>query len=149
VKTAARVLLLTLGAWSASFIARAQTKAPPDLGSATIEDLMNVLVTTASRGPEGIGSAPARVQVVTAAQIERRGYRSLLDVLKDLPDFKVDLFGDPDYANATLMLSGQFLYDHQPDLSRFYPSDFHGMEAQRTGVFNTIFGPMTSSRPSS
>ena len=27
-------------------------------------------------------------------------------------------------ANASLMLSGQFLYDHQPDLSRFYPDDF-------------------------
>ena len=45
------------------------------------------------------------------------------------------------------MLSGQFLYDHQPDLSRFYPEAFGGLQAQHTGVFNTIFGPMTSSRP--
>lgn len=243
------MLLLTWLAWNSSLPAVAQTGAPTDLGSATIEDLMNVLITTASRGPEGIGSAPARVQVVTAAQIERRGYRSVQDVLKDLPDFKVDLGGDQDYpteltvqgtrgtsrvvllldgirvssptneplpmtanypvhnarqveivygvasalygadafsaviniiskdvtesqgltvgssvgqfglynqtasygtrlgASATLMLAGQFLYDHQPDLSRFYPDDFRGMEAQRTGVFNTIFGPMTSSRP--
>ena len=210
---------------------------------------MKILVTTASRVPEGLAAAPARVQVVTAAQIERRGYRSVLDVLKDLADFKVDLAGDPDYpaqltvqgttgasrvvllldgirvssptneplpmmanypvhnarqveivygpasalygadafsaviniiskdviespglavassvgqfglynqtasygvrlgANATLMLSGQFLYDHQPDLSRFYPETFGGLQGQHTGVFNTIFGPMTSSRP--
>ena len=210
---------------------------------------MNIVVTTASRAPEGLAAAPARVQVVTAAQIERRGYRSVLDVLKDLADFKVDLAGDVDYpaqltvqgtpganlvvllldgirvssptneplpmmanypvhnarqveivygpasalygadafsaviniiskdvtespglavsssvgqfglynqtasygvrlgANATLMLSGQFFSDHQPDLSRFYPEAFGGLQAQHTGVFNTIFGPMTSSRP--
>jgi outer membrane receptor protein involved in Fe transport len=45
------------------------------------------------------------------------------------------------------MLSGQFLSDHQPDLSRYYPDAFGGLEAQHTGLFNTIFGPMTSSRP--
>jgi len=220
-----------------------------DLAAATIEDLMNIVVTTASRAPEGIASAPARVQVVTAAQIERRGYRSVLDVLKDLADFKVDLGGDPDFpaqlavqgtsgasliillldgirvssptndplpmmanypvhnarqveivygpasalygadafsaviniiskdvsespglavassvgqyglynqtasygvrlgANATLMLSGQFLFDHQPDLSRFYPDAFGGLQAQHSGVFNTIFGPMTANQP--
>jgi outer membrane receptor protein involved in Fe transport len=224
---------------------------PPhtDLAAATIEDLMKILVTTASRGSEALAGVPARVQVVTAAQIERRGYRSVLDVLKDLADFKVDLAGDPDFpvelavqgttgagrvvllldgirvssptneplpmmanypvhnarqveivygpasalyganafsaviniiskdvdespgltvgssvgqfgiynqtasygvrlgANATLMLSGQFLYDHQPDLSRFYPEAFGGLEAQHTGLFNTIYGPMRSSRP--
>lgn len=220
----------------------------PDLAAATIEELMNVLVTTASRAPEGLGLAPARMDVVTAAQIERRGYRSVLDVLKDLAAFKVDLAGDPDFpaelavqgtpgaglvvllldgirvssptneplpmmanypvhnarqveivygpasalygadafsaviniiskdvnespglavsssvgqfglynqtasygarlgANATLMLSGQFLYDHQPDLSRFYPEAFGGLEGQHTGVFNTIFGPMKPRR---
>jgi iron complex outermembrane receptor protein len=45
------------------------------------------------------------------------------------------------------VLSGQFLYDHQPDLSRSYPGDFQGLNAQQTGTFNTIFGPMSSARP--
>jgi outer membrane receptor for ferrienterochelin and colicin len=62
-----------------------QTRAPQDLSNASIEELMNVVITTASKEAEGSGSAPARVQVVTAAQIEWRGYRSLLDLLKDLP----------------------------------------------------------------
>jgi outer membrane cobalamin receptor len=229
--------------------AQAPAKRPPSLVAVTIEDLMQILVTTASRTSEGLGSAPARVQVVTAAQIERRGYRSVLDVLKDLADFKIDLHADPDYpaqigvqgtagtsrmillidgirvssptnepmpiaanypvhnarqveivygpasalygadafsaviniiskdvadapglslsssigqfglfnntvsyglrlgADASLMVSGQFLYDKQPDLSRFYPDVFGGMQAQKTGVFNTIFGTMTSRRP--
>jgi outer membrane receptor for ferrienterochelin and colicin len=45
------------------------------------------------------------VHVVTSAQIQRRGYRSVLDVLKDLSDFKVDLAGDPDYP-AELTVDG-------------------------------------------
>jgi outer membrane receptor for ferrienterochelin and colicin len=216
-----------------------------DLRTATLEDLLNVTVTTASRTAEGLAEAPARVQVVTAAQIQRRGYQSVADLLKDLSDFKVDLSGDQDYPteltvggmrgasrvvllldgirissptneplpilanypvhsarqieimygpasalygadafsavinivsrevveapglafgtsvgqfglfnqtasygaqlgpNATLMLSGQFLYDRQPDLSKSYPSEFGGLAAQHSGTFNTIFGPMT------
>jgi outer membrane cobalamin receptor len=56
--------------------ALAQVKRAPDLASVPIEELMKIVVTTASRGPEGIASAPARVQVVSAAQIERRGTES-------------------------------------------------------------------------
>ncbi|MEO8259958.1 MAG: hypothetical protein ABI868_21615 [Acidobacteriota bacterium] len=62
--------------------AAAQTGPPIDLSAATIEELLTIQITTASRVPEGIAAAPARIQVVTAAQIERRGYRSVLDVLK-------------------------------------------------------------------
>jgi len=103
-RAVARVVLVALLAASGSRNALAQAGAGPDLGATTIEDLMKILVTTASRGPEGIASAPARVQVVSAAQIERRGYRSVMDVLKDLPDFKVDLGGDQDYpAEVTVM----------------------------------------------
>ena len=249
---ATRTLLATLLLCGLARLAPAQTRpvpSIPDLSTATIEELMTVLVTTASRGPERLVDAPARVQVVTAAQIERRGYRSVLDVLKDLADFKVDLGGDPDYpaqlivqgtrgaslvvllldgvrvssptneplpmmanypvhnarqveivygpasalygadafsavvniiskdvtespglavassvgqfglynqtasygtrlgARATLMLSGQFLYDRQPDLSRLYPDAFGGLQGQHTGLFNTILGPMPSSGP--
>jgi len=222
---------------------------PPDLGRATLEDLLNIRITTATRSAEGAAAAPARVQVVTSAQIQRRGYVSLADLLKDLPDFKVDIGGDPNYATeltvdgtrgatnivllldgirissptnepmailanypvhsarqveivygpasaiygadafsaviniiskdvgdapglalttsigqfgryneagsygvrlgsrAALMLSGQAYADRQPDLSQYYPSDFRGLTAQRSGTFPTIFGPMTPLRP--
>ncbi len=243
-----RILLAGLLAAATARNALSQTTSPGALTGATLEELMNITITTATRTAEGLAGAPARVDVVTAAQIERRGYRSIADLLKDLPGFKVDLAGDQDYpteltvdgtrgasrmvlllngirissptneplpilANypvhsarqveivygpasalygadafsaviniisntvddapgfrastsagqfglynetasygarlghgATLMVSGQALYDHQPDLSRFYPADFQGLTAQRTGTFNTIFGPMTSSR---
>jgi outer membrane cobalamin receptor len=244
-----RSLLATALAWGLAQQVLAQNRVTPNLADATIEDLMAIQITTASRESEGLAVAPARVQVVTAAQIERRGYRSIVDVLKDLVDFKVDLAGDPDFpaqlavqgtpgaslvvllldgvrvssptneplpmmanypvhnarqveivygpasalygadafsaviniiskdvsespglavetsvgqfglynqtasygmrlgTSATLMLSGQFLYDRQPDLSRFYPDAYGDMQGLRTGVFNTIFGPVTSSQP--
>ena len=108
-----RCLLATGLACGLAREATAQSRPPRDLAGATIEDLMNIVVTTASRAPEGIAAAPARVQVVTAAQIERRGYRSLLDVLQDLTDFKVDLAGDPDFPAriAVLGTSGASLVD--------------------------------------
>jgi outer membrane cobalamin receptor len=220
-----------------------------DVERASLEDLLNIRITTASLTSEGVGEAPARVQVVTGAQIRRRGYRSLADLLKDLADFKVDVGGDQDnptevtvqgmrgssrivllldgvrissptneplpilanypvhtakqieivygpasalygadafsaviniisrdaadapglsigaavgqfgltnqtasYAkqlgqNTSLTIAGQFLYDRQPDLSRYYPEDFGGLVGQHTGVFNTIFGPMSPGRP--
>jgi outer membrane cobalamin receptor len=227
----------------------AQTLALEDLAQATLEELLNVKITTASRTSEEMSRAAARVSVITGAQIQRRGYRSLSDVLKDLPDFKVDLFGDPDNpaqltidgsrgtdrvvvlldgvrissptneplpilanypvhsarqievlygpasalygadafssviniisksvddapgatlstafgqfglysqtglysarlgSKASLMVAAQGVYDAQPDLSKYYPEDFGGLVAQHTGVFNTIFGPMTPNRP--
>jgi outer membrane cobalamin receptor len=224
---------------------------PSDLAEATLEQLMNIAITTASRTTEAQSDAPARVQVVTAEQIQRRGYRSLLDVLKDLPDFKVDLRGSWDFPaeltvqgvrgagrvvllldgirvsaptneplplvanypvhnarqieivygpvsavygadafsavinviakeasettglsmatsagsfglfnqtasygtrigkDGSLVVSAQFQHDGQPDLSRYYPDEFHGMQAQRAGVFPTIFGVMTPTQAAS
>jgi outer membrane receptor protein involved in Fe transport len=85
--------------------ATAQSRPASDLSSATLEDLMKITITTASLGPETAANAPARVQVVTADQIRRRGYRSLIELLQDLPDVKVDLRGDPDYP-AQLVVQG-------------------------------------------
>lgn len=214
------------------------------LAEATVEQLMNITITTASRESEGMSDAPAHVRVVHAAEIRRRGYRSLADVLKDLPEFKVDVGSNWDFPaeltvqgvrgatrvillldgirissptneplpvvanypvhaarqieivygpasalygadafsaviniitkdateaagltaavsvgafglfdqtvsygasfgeHASLLLGGQFVYDRQPDLSRYYPSDYGDMQAQRTGTFPTIFGAM-------
>lgn len=246
----ATLAVLVALTWGLPAQAQAQrTATPQDLGTATLESLLNIQITTATRTAEGLGEAPARVQVITSEQILRRGYRSVMEVLKDLSDFKVDLAGDQDYQtelaiqgihgakrivllldgvrvssptneplpilanypvhnarqieivygpasalygadafsavinvvtktaeeasgltasssfgqfglfnqtasfgatltpNTTLMLSGQALLDGQPDLSKYYPADFRGLAGQRSGTFNTIFGPMTSDRP--
>lgn len=51
-----------------------------------IEDIM---VVTATRSKTSIREAPAAVYVITERQIQERGYRTLVDVLKDLPGFDV------------------------------------------------------------
>jgi outer membrane cobalamin receptor len=243
----ARVLTtLMLGAFASA--AHAQS-GESNAKEPTLEQLLNVSVVTVTRAPEGAAAAPGRVEVVTATQIERRGYRSLLDVLRDLPGIKVDLAVDQDtygsvtiqgtpgtsrvvvlldgirissptnealpmFANfpvhnarqvevvygptsalygadafsaviniiskegvdaeglrvnttvgqaglsnteatygarlgslARVTMSGQFLYDRQPDLTRSYPDDFGDLASHRTGVFNTIFGPMAAGTP--
>ena len=230
----------------ALYMIAADTRAAAqDITELTLEQLMRMPVVTASRHSEPLTDAPARMHVVTADQIRARGYRSLVDVLDDLADFKVDIGGDQDYpieltvqgsrganrvivlldgmrvssptneplpvlanypvhaarqieilygpasavygadafsaivniitrdapndprleletsagqhgltnhmgslavsvGRGSLVLAGQVLSDAQPDLSRFYPADFKGLEGQRTGTFNTIFGPMSA-----
>jgi outer membrane receptor for ferrienterochelin and colicin len=56
----------------------------------SLKDLLNVKITTASKTSQESDKAPATVIVITAEQIRTRGYQSLLDVLQDLPDMKVD-----------------------------------------------------------
>jgi len=70
--------------------AQSDTVKSPGLEEMTLEQLMNIKITTASRTPQELDKAPATVIVVTREQITARGYQSLLDVMYDLPDIKVD-----------------------------------------------------------
>ncbi|HMJ46899.1 MAG TPA: TonB-dependent receptor [Ferruginibacter sp.] len=56
----------------------------------TLKELLNVKVTTVSKNAEELEKTPATVMVITEEQIRRRGYQSLLDLMYDLPDVKVD-----------------------------------------------------------
>lgn len=56
----------------------------------TLKQLLNVKITTVSKTSEELEKAPATAMVITAEQIKVRGYQSLLDVMYDLPDVKVD-----------------------------------------------------------
>ena len=60
------------------------------LDNLTLKDLLNVNVTTATKISEKLDKVPATVIVITEEQIKMRGYQSLLDVMYDLPDMKVD-----------------------------------------------------------
>ncbi|TAD98197.1 MAG: hypothetical protein EAZ97_11215 [Bacteroidetes bacterium] len=43
--------------------------------------------------------------------------------------------------DISLTVAGQYFYDAQPDLSKFYPE--YDMSGQQSGTFNTIFGKIT------
>jgi len=56
----------------------------------SLKALLNVKITTASKTSQDQETAPATVIVVSQEQIRTRGYQSLLELLYDLPDMKVD-----------------------------------------------------------
>ncbi len=60
------------------------------LENLSLKELLSVKVTTASRAAQELGLTPATVLLVTKEQIKIRGYQSLMDVLQDLPDVKLD-----------------------------------------------------------
>jgi iron complex outermembrane receptor protein len=50
----------------------------------------DIEITSASKSEEGASKAPAMIRVVTEEQIKMRCYRSINDVLQDLPEVKID-----------------------------------------------------------
>ncbi|MEP6592616.1 MAG: TonB-dependent receptor [Acidobacteriota bacterium] len=68
--------------------ARAQT-APVDLGVATLEDLMNIEITSASRKEQRAGDVPAAVYIITRDDIRRSGMTTVPDLLRLVPGVQV------------------------------------------------------------
>lgn len=60
-----------------------------DLADASLEDLMNIEVYSASKHLQSVREAPAFVTVVTAEEIRNYGYRTLADILQAVPGFYV------------------------------------------------------------
>ena len=101
--------------------ARTQTT---DLSQATLEELMNIKVYSASKYLQSTDSAPSLVTVVTADQIQKYGYRTLADMLRGVGGFYVTYdrhdsavgmrgFGPLDDSNARVLvlLDGHRLND--------------------------------------
>lgn len=56
-----------------------------DLSQLSLEDLLNVQITTASRTEENAEDVPASVVVIGRNDIEKYGYRTLSEVLQNIP----------------------------------------------------------------
>lgn len=89
--------LVSVGLAAFSMLAQEKPGVVEDDSEAALLALLNTPIVTASKMAQGADSAPATVLVVTQEQIRRRNYRSLLDLLRDLPDFKVDQRADPEW----------------------------------------------------
>lgn len=68
----------------------------------SLEDLLNVKVTVASRTETTILEAPAMVTVFTAEDFRRMGARDLRDVLRTVPGFEVGIRGQLGYIEFGL-----------------------------------------------
>jgi outer membrane receptor for ferrienterochelin and colicins len=58
-----------------------------DLTELSIEELMNISVTGASKFEQTVAEAPSSVSIVTADEIKKYGYRTLADILKSVRSF--------------------------------------------------------------
>jgi outer membrane receptor protein involved in Fe transport len=87
----ARLALVGLGCLAAPCAALAQEPELDEdaLSGMSLEELMDVPVTSASNAPEKLSEAPAEVIILTREDLEQRGYRQLVDVFDDLPGMDV------------------------------------------------------------
>jgi iron complex outermembrane receptor protein len=68
------------------------------LAELSLEELINIDVTTVSRRTERLAGVPASVFVITAEDIRRSGYRTLPEVLRLAPNLQVARSGASGYA---------------------------------------------------
>ena len=82
----------------------AQDAPTKGLYSLSLEELSKVQISSSRRiSPESLDKACASVSVITETQIMDRGYVSLIDLLEDLPNIKVDRAVDPRWFNDVTM----------------------------------------------
>ncbi|HWW87512.1 MAG TPA: TonB-dependent receptor plug domain-containing protein, partial [Vicinamibacterales bacterium] len=77
--------------------ARSQTT-QPDLARATLEELLNVEITSASRKEQRADQAPAAVYVITQDDIRRSGITVLPEVFRLVPGMQVAQINSSDWA---------------------------------------------------
>ena len=89
----AAIRLLAVLALAATTVAQ---QTATDLSEASLEELSNIQVYSASKHMQSASEAPASVTVITADEIQKYGYRNLADILRSVPGFYVTY--DRDYT---------------------------------------------------
>jgi len=74
-----------------------------ELFDVSLDELLNLTVTTATKTPERLSETPATVHVITAKQIRERGYMTLSELLADLPGIQ---FRDIQGFNSYVFMRG-------------------------------------------
>jgi outer membrane receptor for ferrienterochelin and colicins len=86
IRSLARISLFLIVGATTSCLGQNST---PDLSEASLEQLGNIQVYSASKHLQPSGDAPSSVTVITADQIRDQGYRTLADVLRTVRSFYV------------------------------------------------------------
>src|SRR5208283_852822 len=81
---------------------------PKDLGSASLEDLMNVEVTSVSRKEQKLSKVAAEIFVITQEDIRRSGARNIPDLLRMVPGLDVAQINGSTWAISSRGFNAQF-----------------------------------------
>ena len=96
-----------------SLVAAAQgtQNAPTDLSNASLEQLMQIEVTSASKKSETLSNAPAAIYVITGEAIRRGGFSSVPDALRMVPGLYVAQQSAHVWLVSARGFSNQFNYN--------------------------------------
>jgi iron complex outermembrane receptor protein len=90
------------------FCAAAAAQDPADLTSKSLEELMNVTVTTASKKEEKLFRTPAAIYVITQDEIRRSGMTSIPELLRLVPGLDVARIDGTKWAISARGFNGRF-----------------------------------------
>jgi outer membrane receptor protein involved in Fe transport len=77
----------------------------------SLEDLMDVQVTSITKMPMSIKKSPVTAYVISQDEISRKGYRFLTDILKNIPDIHVANLASTEKAGVEIYIRGIFAND--------------------------------------
>jgi iron complex outermembrane receptor protein len=108
-RAAARYLIAMLVVLLVGTARPAHAQAPPtDLAVATLEDLMNIQITSASRKEQRAEDVPAAVYVITRDDIRRSGMTSVPDLLRLVPGVQVAQINSSKWAVSVRGFNGLY-----------------------------------------
>ena len=76
----------------------AQNDSQQGLGNMSIEDLMKIKVTSASKRTQSLDSAPVAISVITQSDIHRSGARTIVEALRLIPGVEIGRYTQNYYA---------------------------------------------------
>ena len=99
--TAFAAMLITSSAWG-------QGQGTPDVTAMSVEDLMNVQVTSVSKRTQKVADAAAAVFVITQEDIKRSGARNIPETLRMVPGLEVARLDENKWAISSRGFNGRF-----------------------------------------
>src|SRR5213082_3549139 len=103
-----RILSLTVVALFLGSSVSAQNHGVPDISRMSIEELMNVEVTSVAKRPQRVADAAAAVFVLTQEDIRRSGAASIPEALRMVPGLQVARIDENKWAIGSRGFNGRF-----------------------------------------